>query len=638
MHATGRITIYSLLLLSPLQTFGAVDTLLTKATDSLGRSKLRDSLLLLQQERRTLCRYPLHTSDAYTVLTPRLFSDDVTSPSEALATSPFCIPVRFTLSSQLNRFLPYGNVAPITTIFNEGFPEPTLSGGPFTGTDAISVGELSSIAMGPNNTYRYSLYPVQVAVPEGSFFWENGIFDEDILNARFLRPLSERMTINLFSSYRYFTNKPYTHEGNNVSSFYKGMYGDSTLVSDSGYNPLTSEYDAGMRLHWKGAGGNEVIFGAKYADWSTEMALNRSAVNTTDLFWSRINQYRSSIDLGSINNRFGGSIIDVTGSYENDVVVKFTPDSTDNTILLRKDGADQTLALAARVSVSPRGPDTLAFLYRVKQDSRNPFDTPLSNSFDHTPELSYSLPYHAGPLLGSCAVNAGYIVSKLDTALGYAPTWSFSAENGFFGQRLRVYAKQSALPYSVPFDSALFQPSTLLDLYRLGGAEIVLAKGLAGCIAGCQSIEGINDITVLHAWPEGVPPYKQPHLVFLAAPSFGPWHGLTISSCGLFADRRPFVKAQGSATYTANPRNTGEFIDLRLCFDYWSKRDSLLFANINDWDREIYDLNLEIAVHVKTFRFFSKIDNILDRKIAYVPGYLLPGISFRWGITWFLQR
>lgn len=636
MRSLSIITICSLLLLSPLLTFAGNDSLQIKAADSLRRTRLRDSLSLLQEERKTLCSHPAQSIDAFSVSTPLLFSNDAISPSEALATSPFSTPVRFGLSSQLNRFLPYGSVAPVMAVFREGSLLPAL-GSPLTGTDDISVGELSSIAVGPNNTYRYSLYPVHVTVPEGSFFWENGVFDENILNARFLRPLSERMTINLFSSYRYFSARPYTHGGNNVAAFYKGIYADSNLVSDSGYNPLTSEYDAGTRLRWTGESGNEVLFGAKYADWSDEMALDRPAASAASLFWARLNQYRSTIDLGVIKNRFGGSVVDVTGCYENNAVVKRIPDSTGRS-MLRKDGYDRTLSFAARVAASPRETDTIALVYRVRQNSRGPFDMPESRSFDHTPGVSYSLPFQAGPLQGGCTVDAGYIVCKLDTALGYTPTWSFSLENGFFGQHFRVYASQGALPYSIPFDSALFLPSTLLDLYRLGGADISLATRRAGCIVGCQSIEGVSVLSVRHAWPEGTPPYEQPHLVFLAAPYFGPWHGLSLASRGLFSDRKPFVKAQASVAYTANPRNTGEFIDLRLCFDYWSRRDSMFFANVRDWNRELYDLDLEIAVHVKTFRFFSKIDNILNRKIAYVPGYSLPGITFRWGITWFLQR
>jgi hypothetical protein len=651
MRSFYRITICALLILPPAVIFAVPDTLrtnvpdslltttpdtlLTKAPGTLRRNTIRDSLLLLKEQRGALRGRPIHGTDPFSLETPRIFSNDATSPSEALSDFPFCIPVRFGLSSQLNRFLPYGNVGSAMTVFNGETLIPSASG-PLTGTDNISLAEVSTIAMGPGNTFRYSLYPENIAVPEGSFFWENGVFDENILNARFLRPLSAHMTVNLFSSYRYFAAKRFTHDGNNVSSFYKELYTDTTVVSDSGYNPLTSEYEAGTRVRWTGSSGNEVLIGVKYADWSTEMALDRPA-RVASIFWTRLNQYRSSVDLGIMKNRIAGSVIDISGNFENNAVVKFIPDSSGRS-LVRKDGSDRTLSFAGRIAAPLRGADTLALLYRIRENRRGPFDMTESHALDQAPGLSLSLPYRAGPVSGGCTMNAGYNVSRLDGVFGYSPTWSVSSENRVLGHQARVYASRSAIPYSMPFDSALFLPSPLLDLCHLAGVEIALAGAAAGCVIGCQSIEGISDLSVRRAWPEGVAPYRQPRLVILAAPYVGPWHGLTIASRAAIADRKPAVKAQASAAYTAHPQNTGEYIDLRLSLDYWSERDPIVFANLRDWNREIYDLNLEIAVHVKTFRFFSKIDNILNRRIAYVPGYTLPGITFRWGITWFLQR
>ena len=639
MHRAYRITIYSLLLLSPLKIFATGDSLLTKAADSLGRTKLRDSLSLLQEKRKSLCVHPSGNYDAFSVSTARLFSEDATSPSEMLATSPFSVPVRFGLSSQLNRFLPFGFVVPVSTIYRESPLIPTPAGGMLNGADDISIGEISSIGLGPNNTYRYSLYPVDVAVPEGSFLWENGVFNENLLNVRFLRPLSEQLSINVFSSYRYFTGKHYSHTGNNVASFYQALYPDTNFVSNGGYNPLTNDFSAGTRLNWTGARGNKLVLGMTYDDWSDEMALNRppQSQNSDNPFYL-LDQFKSTIDFGAINNRCAGAIIDVNGRFENATIVKHTPDSIDNTITLRSDGADQIASFAARAAYPLRETDTLALRYRAAHDTRDPFDMPESRSLDQSPAISLTAPYHAGPLLGACSADAGYFFGKLGNTSGYAPVWSVSADNDCKGQRLRVYASQSVLPYSAPFDSTFFLSSTLLDICRTGGADITLSAKNAGCILGCQSIEGVSDVTVSHEWPGGVAPYEQPRLVFLAAPYFGPWRGLTITSRGLFADRKPLVKAQVSATYSAHPRNTGEYIDLRLCLDYWGERDPIVFAGETDWNREIYDLNLELAVHVKTFRFFSRLSNLLDRKISYVPGYTLPGLTFRWGITWYLQR
>jgi hypothetical protein len=74
-----------------------------------------------------------------------------------------------------------------------------------------------------------------------------------------------------------------------------------------------------------------------------------------------------------------------------------------------------------------------------------------------------------------------------------------------------------------------------------------------------------------------------------------------------------------------------------LGFDYWSGRDFSDIGQSENWNRPIYDLQCKIAVQVRTFRLYYKMNNMLDRKIAYVPGYYLPGLTFRWGFNWLLQ-
>jgi len=106
----------------------------------------------------------------------------------------------------------------------------------------------------------------------------------------------------------------------------------------------------------------------------------------------------------------------------------------------------------------------------------------------------------------------------------------------------------------------------------------------------------------------------------------------------MLSDRKPVVKNATSISFITHPADTREYIESRVSLDYWSPRDTITYAGINTWNREIYDLNLEIATHVRTFRFFAKIDNLLNRRFAYVPGYYSPGLTFRWGIDWYLQK
>ena len=632
-----KITIFSAVLLSAAYCWSGSRAADSSAADSLRRATLRDSLYDLQELRKKQCDHSPALTDGFSLSPSLVFEADGTGPSEALATVPLCVPVRFGLSNQLNRILQYGNVAPIAPVYESGaLLFATFD--PSKGTDNVSTGEFSAVTLLPNNVSRYSAHPAAAAVPEGSFFWENGVFNEDVFSLRFTRPLSERLAVSAFTNYRHFAAMDFSHEGNGVLSFYRSFSPDTTLFTGTGYNPLTNDFTAGLRARWTGSRGNDLYVGLKYADCEDEQPIDKPAPLGARLYFERLNQYRTTLDAGSDHARFGRLFFDLEGRLEDDALVRYKPDSA-GTSLVRRDGSNRELSLAARTSVAVNENDTVALIYRVVQTDRTPFIQGASGSLEQTPELSVVLPYAAGALQGACKASAGYHLYNLNDSLGYAPSWSASIEGVYGRQGFRLYTMSSSLPYFISYDSAINAPSPLLDLYRLGGGELSLALGGAGrLIVGCQSIQGLTDLAVSRAWPEGTPPYAQPRLVFLAAPSVGPWHGLTLSSRAFISDRKPLVKGQGALAYAAHPENTPEFIDLRLCFDYWSERDSSTFAARTDWNRPVYDLNAEVAVHVKTFRFFAKVSNVLDRNFAYVPGYYSPGITFRWGISWFLQR
>jgi hypothetical protein len=76
--------------------------------------------------------------------------------------------------------------------------------------------------------------------------------------------------------------------------------------------------------------------------------------------------------------------------------------------------------------------------------------------------------------------------------------------------------------------------------------------------------------------------------------------------------------------------------ETEIGFDYWSERDPVHFAGHYGWDYPIYDLNVKVTAHIKTFRLFYKIDNLMNMRQAYIPGYFSPGVTFRWGINWFI--
>ena len=656
-----KITLSSLLLLLFLSIPARPDSAPPAESDStraaaLYRQVKRDSLIRVADARRQEYNLPAANNDnPFAISGATLFGWDATSPTETIEPLPFFRPVRFGLANRLNRFLVYGNPAPLTPHYSTG-PLLFSSFDATRGTDDLFPTEYSRITLTPGGACRYSLYPRDAMVPEECFSWENGLFNESMFDIRFMRPLTDRLIVNVFSNYRHFDNVRFTHQGNSVYSFYQSLSRDTGILVNQGVNPLTEEYSAGGRLEWRNRDGAILSLGTKYTDCTDEIALNRGPDPSGFLTLGNLHQFRSSADIGSMNNRLGRFSLDLEGSIENDALSRREPGAGSAPATLEFPAANKEISCAGRLGTHLTDTATISLDYRLKSIARTPFHVletdsmeqsldplhraDISYSFEQAPAFTISLPGAIGPLSGALIAQGGYEMVRLDDSLGYAPTWSMSANAMINDREVRLYARQLALPYEIPFaeDSGLVGRPRLLDLCRVAGAELSLHHDRAGIVVGCQSVTGVERSTALHAWPEDILPYEQPRLSILAAPALGPWRGWSFASQTFFSDKKPYVKSWSSITFTGHPSDSREYITAALAFDYWSRRDPVQFAGISDWNREVSNLFAEVAVHIRSFRFFSKVDNLLDRKFAYVPGYYSPGLTFRWGISWFLQK
>jgi hypothetical protein len=628
------ITVCSLLILLPGASKADSAGPDSSKTATAEKIRVRDSLMGIQDSSKRLYAHAQGRGSSNVVTAADFFCADATAPSEAVALSPFCVTVPFGLSSQLNRFLVYGNVAPVAPLFANG-PLLCSTFDPCRGTDDICVTEFSSITLGPGNASVYAPRPGPTASPEASILWENGVFGEDLLNVRFTRPLSSRLSVNAASNYRHFNNVFFSHDGNGVYSFYRSLTRDTGLISNRGYNPLTTEYSAGLTTLWSGKNGGHTSLSVKYADLAAEMALNRQGQGNLPAM-GRLNQYRTTVDLGSVRNRAGPLVLEAQARLENAALVRYYPDSAN--LVKRRDGANREISLGARAFMPLGIAGEAGLRYRMVNIERQSFDGFDAAAIEHAPAFEGRLPWRLGPVAGSCSGAGGIVLYGLRDSLDMAPDVSAGAEAEAGGQAARIYVRHTGLPWYIPYDTTDDTPYPYLDRCRIGGGEITLHSRGFGIVLGCQSIEGIQEATARKAWPANAPPYEQPHLVFLAAPALGPWRGLTLDGRVLVSDIKPLVKARGAVAWSIHPVNTREFIDLKLHVDYWSGRDSVVFAAIRDWGRPICNAGGEIAFHISDFRFFGKVDNLLNRKFAYVPGYYTPGITFRWGFNWYLQK
>ncbi|MBN1130927.1 MAG: hypothetical protein JXA71_18200 [Chitinispirillaceae bacterium] len=602
--------------------------------DSALLGEVSDSLRALQETGRQSHLHSTEHHGPFSIPTAALFSADAPVPSEALSLSPLCLPVRYGLSNRLNRFLLYGHVAPIMAIAGSG---PLIVSAPdqLGGTDDRFTTEIDSIVIAPGNRVYYVPAPGAMVTPEASIFWETGVFDGNIFAFRFSRPLSHRLAVNVFSNYRSFAGRPFSHDGNGIYEFYRSLVADTSTIVNRGYNPGINDYASGIQTVWSGKGGGSVRCGITYGDEESQYPLDRPGAGSLPAM-GRINRYRSSGNLESSSNRLGPVVLDLEGRIDNSSIIRRA--LSDSGVTRRSDGLSRTIAGAVRAGTLVKTSVSPALVYRISRVERRPFIEQESSAFRQSGTLEVGVPMEIGPGRSVVEASAGGLSFSARDSLAFAPMASAAWTFAVLDYRVRAYASHSAIPWSIPYDTALFAIAPFLDRYTMAGGEVEAGGAAGGLVLGCQSVLGVERGTVLMAWPDTILPCGQAGFTALVAPRLGPWRGVSVSSRTFVSSARPFVKTRGLVKYTVHPANTGEHVDIGIWCDYWSAREPVWFAGDSGWNRPILDVGMELAVQASSFRFFGKIDNLLNRKFAYIPGYYSPGLTFRWGIGWYLQK
>lgn len=637
-----------------------------KNTDSLRFAKSRDSIQadsLDKIRRRNLFQrlnayfkmiyqqFPV-TADSlyspYQIYPFQIFQSDGMNLSDILYTHPSFIAVPVALASNLNRFLYYGFPAGQNRLYPD-FSLFDYYTDPGVGPNLYSAGEIKQASFNPPGKIGLDLQPSRLLKPETILLWESGVFNENILNIRFARPLTEQFQLGIFSNYQNLNRASYSHDNGGMYGFYAPIYTalnlDTSYVSHQGFNPLTKEHVASACLVWTPPNGSEAKISYKYADLHNDLIaelVKHDSLNpqkdTAFLIRETRDHYSHAITAAvrsvPVTKRMSICLESQLQKHVNWLIPlsdtsKHAQARGDN---LLYGGAGQSLLTLGKT-------DTVSLVASVIRNEVHRYDRTTLVLHHTRASARYTHPIaSSGAYAGSINGGIGYTFVKVNGELEYTPIWDIALTNTFGRQKLRVYALQDIISPGIPYDTAfLSAPGSLADLYWSYGAEGILNHKKAGLIFGFCSMMDVRDRSVINSWPEGTIPYRQPKYVFTFSPMFARWHGLALSSQWFFSDARPFFKSKNLVSWHVNrPGRATHFIaDIGL--DYWSERDLENYASSAFWNRSIYDLHLKTTVQIKSFRIFYKIDNILNRNIAYVPGYTLPGLIFRWGFNWQIQ-
>jgi hypothetical protein len=442
--------------------------------------------------------------------------------------------------------------------------------------------------------------------------------------------------VNVFSNYRYFDGTDLSHEGNDVYTIFSNITSDTTLLSHKGYNPLVNEYFCGANAVWT-TNAVSSFFNVKYGDLTNEIALNREP-QTKYIDHARITQYPLSFQTGLSTHTSSRFFLNLEGSYRSNVqrwTLSVEGENERHPQFSRFTCSDLSAGSSAGLRLFRN--DSASIRFTVTQKKLRVSDSAEISSLNYRPNVSWRRPFVFASIKGETALGAGYDCYTFQSSRKEAPWWYGNVNMQLSDLHVRLYIEQDNL-HILPYYDSLTTAPILHENYLRSGAEVQLNHGLLMILTGYQWCSSLDTTAVHRTWLSRTSPYHQPQSVILIAPQFGRWNGLSLTSRCMISDTRPHVKVHGSLSYCVFPNLIQEAIELRLGIDYWSRRGVIYFAGRTDWCREVVDLNFLTSVHVKSFRLFYKIDNLLNRNFSYVPGYYSPGITFRWGFNWAIQR
>jgi hypothetical protein len=619
----------------------------TSTADSLRKTAKRDSLnRIIARCKEQNLTFPSAPDSILGIsgLGPWHFlHSDAIGISEAARTIPSIVAVPFSLGSGANRFMYYGfPLLPNAVYFdNNAFPESPTS---LSGTDDVFATQVTQASASGPRGLDVSVAPSGLVIPQTCLLWENGVFGENALGVRFSRPITRTIDLALSSDYLYFA--PYTYvTAGDMTSLYDYFIADTSLLANGGRNPLSNETNMSLALSLHSGPWENAWISYSYEDAKNDYSmqqidstgLGKKPVLQWESLWRYVNIFRAQVR--SIPVTPAGRLMlnaDARAVWEGHTA---SVPNINSLVVAQEKGRNTDAGLCLEPFLPFRS-DTFSVIGSAAREERLLYNGAKATVYTGDARVGYRRAFSFPRLQVSVKASLGDGMLAPQGALtesDHSLVYSAEARLAVAGQTLRLFALRDHLPYVLPFDTIAAPFASYFNLYNAYGGELYLGYKKLGLSLGACGVSGIDTAAAERFWPNGVMPYQQPHVALMAAPLLGRWLGFALGSRLILSDVKPYVKSQTTLSYVAQPLGINEHITVDLMYDYWSAREAVLYGGSDLWSRELTSLSLHMTVHIAAFNIFYKVDNILDRKYAYVPGYFMPGITFRWGFAWVIQ-
>ena len=560
-----------------------------------------------------------------------LFVSDAVGVSEVLHLNPWHVTVPLSLSTRYNRAL------------MRGYPLawPSSSGRTDREHDARFRTDAGRIDISPLEGARFTSHPPRLATPMTNLFWETGLLGQSTVGVLFARPLTRSLDVGVHSTFRSFAGKRFDHTRGGIYQFYRDAAAEPDRVVRGGYHPLVNEHGAGVHLRLATPSGSPGVLAYRYGDYKNNYPYRDHARDTT--VWDTTYRWVHHAALQTPVLRQGvfdhHLSVDLESSAQRTLQPADTRGLLADTIRGKEGGVHAVLTSGAQLRDGVRA----GLVLEPVAGRRTLSDRSRWDRVSGSARLFLEGVRESGSLRLTGKGSGGHAVHRVNESRAHLWVGSLALRGGVVhrGEErvwVEAYGARSAWPYTPPFDTAYLRPGPVYDPVVQGGIDMWLGGERGGVLVGVAWRSEPDSTTLAHDWPYGAAPYRSPRLTALLAPSLILFDAVRLHGRYLFCDERPHHKVQGGVEGGFPLMSGVQFVRFGLLADYWSPRDPLPWEGDENWVRELLNLRLYSSVQIRSFRLFYKIDNLLNRRIAYLPGATMTGLTFRWGFSWLLQR
>ena len=572
----------------------------------------------------------------FVVRRQHFFGDDLFNWTDVLQRNPNFVSVYYSPDFPLNRALFRGYLIPVENagLLNRLY-SPTL---PVYYYDLLEIKEFEIL---PDGSINPVLFTGKTITPEVYFAWQGGLFDGNMLKFRMMRNLSKNLSLSAFISHSDLKRMQFYH-GGGVAQLYQTYHSDLTKISIRGNNPFSYNNRSGMTFNYENNFRANVRY--SYADIRQDLAFHTDSILLTDtlysIAYSEARNYLHQID-ATLEFPFGERFLwrnlgKIESAEQREYPIsriqsgKFITDNISKNKTLQSAGMQFLFA--------PVPNDTISIQYAV-----NRFISETSSVIDtvshHTRIIAENKFISPNADRITLTTNGGieFLKTNARDTRKY-PAYSANADFKFGNFRTQLYSKLELIPathsYRPQFEKG-FIYMRYNESYNLNGINLHYQFPVASIHGGYSYMIGGESYN--NFWQRL--PYYQSEFknVFSAGGSLGQIGIISMFSNWFFSDKLPTFKSYSGLRFHFNQNGQTRHFYTDITYNYWSKRDIYFWYGFGDymhWNRPIHDISLKLAAEIETFRVFWKIDNILNRTNSYVPGYIMPGLIFRWGFSW----